>query len=182
MCFSKHNGKERRKSMSEVLNEKFTISDDESLTSVAATYDETPKYQGNTIINDTSQWVIGQCFFEGRDTNGNLPAGFQSRTGVTVGGLDVFPNRRNDTQVQSQVKVQANKVECGLTNLVNQRTGRRISQWRFPDKIASAGHFFRRTTFGIKDRNASATDDSIEFYAEYLLDDYTVEIEYFKMK
>ena len=164
--------------MSEILQENFNISTEDGLKKVADEFVAYSKFGGITFDNSTGYWEVGQVFYEGWDKNGGYPPGFSGRTGVTVGGVNVMPNRQSVSNVQSQVKVQANFVECGLTNLVHQRTGRRISQFKLRDQKAPEGKFFLRAYFGIKDRNKSNEDDSFEIRAEYLLNTGETIIEY----
>ena len=164
--------------MNYILDEENSISNEETLLQLGENFESIGRFEGITFINNTSFWEVGQVFYEGWDKDGNIPTGFRNRTGVTVGGVNVPPNRRSVSNVQSQIKVQANFVECGLTNLVHHRTGRRISQFKLRSKTAPSGRFYRRVKFGITDRRTLKNEDAFEVTATYLLNDGSIEVEY----
>jgi hypothetical protein len=125
--------------------------------------DRIKRFEACTYNNKSTGFIILNALCQGFDTqNDPPPEGYVADTGVTVIGVNIGPGSSSTANIQPQINVLANRVECNMR-------WRRISDGQegvhtHKPMIAPDGQYWPRASFGIKD--AGTKDGAPEFYEE----------------
>lgn len=121
--------------------------------SIEQAMQDTYRFDRFLFQNRTQDFTCFLCLFQGIDESGQaLPPGYQTDTGVTVGGVNVTPGSDQTTILQPQVRVLATRVKVSYQ--VRHIPSGQEQTINAPDQVAQPGHFFLQAGIRIS-QNAS---------------------------
>jgi hypothetical protein len=116
--------------------------------------------------NDTEGFEIKLLLFQGLfQGNWQQPQGYQTATGVVVGGANVTRGSSQTVPLQAGIRVQATRIQSSVQWLYD---GEERPAQNYPDQVAPEGQYFvwAYFTFGISRSERGEAVPTLQFHSQ----------------